>query len=81
MHKLTLFLQNCFNANWPKEFNASAFCYGVDVSLIQDSKEITNLEWEVKADMARALLEENKDMVKTSFYMAYLYPIEQILKQ
>lgn len=82
-NQLTILLQNCFNAPWPKEFNPSAFIApDGDMTPIESSREfkiIGQLIPDHLFNMAEALLWENEDMQFGIWYQTYLSPIKSII--
>lgn len=80
MNTLTPILINCYNAPWPKKFNASAFIEpNEDMTPITRDTQIKAMDLEDKKSMASMLLEENQELRDTPFFNAFLFPIEQSL--
>lgn len=77
---LTILLANAFNAPWPKEFNPESFILpDNDLTKIEDSIEIEEMDEEDQTSMATTLLQENEEIRGSKFWNTYLFPIHQTL--
>lgn len=70
-----------FNADWPEEFNATAFCLpDKNATAINDMAEFYKLSEKQCYQMGMALIEENEGVLKNMDWgKKYLYPIANVI--